>query len=190
VIGCAAFLTSWKGQDVFLDAIARMRHGQEVKVELMGGHGPKDGPFVRVLRERVAQPDLDGRVEILGDVSDPLARMRTWTVAVSASVDPEAGPLATLEAMSIGLPMVGPDHGGTAEVLTGAGLLVPPGDPDAMAAALDRLLEDTRLWDALHAEGPRKIAAELTLDSQIDQLLDVVATVAHESDATRSAWRR
>jgi glycosyltransferase involved in cell wall biosynthesis len=160
VVGASAVLTSWKGQHVLLEAVAAL---PAIRLELIGGRFARDGRYAEQLARRAAQPDLAGRVRILGHLDDPLARMRGWTVAVSASVQPEAAPLAVLEAMSLGLPLVGTDHGGTPEVLGDAGLLVPPGDPAALAAALRRLIADPRLHRRCAAAGPAAIAAGLRL---------------------------
>jgi glycosyltransferase involved in cell wall biosynthesis len=170
VVGCAGMLTSWKGQDVLLDAVARIRR-PDVVVELAGGQFPKDGPYVARLHRRAAEPDLCGRVTFLGAVDDLPDRMRTWTMMVSSSVDPEANALVALEAMSVGLPVVGTDHGGTREVLGDAGLLVPRADPDGMARAIERLLDDEQLWQRCHESGPRQVAAGMTLDDQMRTLL-------------------
>ena len=156
VVGVAAVVTPWKGQHVLLDAVARMHH-RNVHVEIMGATAPKDEAYAARLRARSDQPDLRGRVTFLGHVDDPLARMRTWAITVLASVDPEAGPLTALEAMSIGVPVVGTDHGGMVEVIGDAGLLVPPDDADALGRALDRLLDDADLWTRCHRTGPEQI---------------------------------
>ena len=176
VVGCSAMLTSWKGQSVLLDAVAMLP--ASVKVELMGGQFPKDAPYVATLHDRAAQPDLAGRVEFLGHVDDILARMRTWSVAVSASINPEAGPLAPLEAMSIGLPVVGTNHGGTTEVIGDAGLLVRPGDAKAMAVALARLLDNPTLWRQCHEAGPKAVAGGLTVERQLDSMMAILAELA------------
>jgi glycosyltransferase involved in cell wall biosynthesis len=157
VVGCTALLTSWKGQDVLLEAVARMRR-RDVRVELVGGSFPKDAGYVESLRARAAQPDLAGRVSFVGHVDDVLARVRTWAVGVSASVDPEAGPLSVLEYMSVGVPAVATAHGGSGEIVDGAGLLVPPGDPSALAEAIERLLEDPTLYRRCAEAGPRAVA--------------------------------
>jgi glycosyltransferase involved in cell wall biosynthesis len=174
VIGMTALLTSWKGQDVLLEAVARIPRPGLV-VELVGGSFPKDGPYVQRLYRRAGREDLAGRVRFVGQLDDPLDRMRDWTVAVLPSVDPETAPLTVLEAMSLGLPMVITDHGGGPEVLDGAGLLVPPGDSEALALAIERLLDDPGLRLACEAAGRRAIAAGLTLDAQEQALLDVLA---------------
>jgi glycosyltransferase involved in cell wall biosynthesis len=173
VIGCAGLLTPWKGQDVLLEAFARLAR-PALRLELAGGQFPKDGPYTDALRRRAGQPDLAGRVSFLGHVPDPLTRLRTWTVLVSPSVEPEAAPLNVMEAMSIGLPVVATDHGGPREFLGGSGLLVPPGDPDALARALAELLDDADRWESCHRAGPDLVAEHLRLDDRQAALLDLL----------------
>ena len=94
---------------------------------------------------------------------------------MSASIDPEAGPLTALEAMSVGVPFVATDHGGVTEVLGEAGLLVPPGDADALAAAITRLLDDAALRARCHAAGPPAIVAQhLTASDQRNAVLGIL----------------
>ena len=177
VLGSAAMLTPWKGQDVLLEAVARLPR-RDVVVELMGGCYPKDGDYVDRLRRRAARPDLLGRVRFLGHVDDPVARMRSWTVAVSASVDPEAAPLSVLEAMSVGVPVVATAHGGPPEMIGDAGVLAAPRDPQAMADAIQGLLDDDELRARCGRAGRRIVASSFQLDRQIDALLDVVTASA------------
>jgi glycosyltransferase involved in cell wall biosynthesis len=154
-----ALLTPWKGQNVLLEAIARLPR-RDVVVELVGGAFPADEPYVRMLRARAEQPDLRGRVRFVGHLADPLERVRTWVASVSASVDPEAGPLTAIESMSVGVPVVATAHGGVVEVLDGAGLLVPPRDVDALAHALDRLVNDPVLRRECSQAGRRAVPAQ------------------------------
>src|SRR4051794_12432271 len=153
VIGCAGVLTPLKGQHVLLDAVARL--DGDVVVEFIGGTLPSDEGYAQALRRRAEEPDLRGRVRFVGHVPDPLERMRTWSVGVSASVEPESGPMTALEAMSIGLPFVATQHGGVVEVLHDAGVLVSPNDPDALAHGLRRVLEDHELRRRCREAGPR-----------------------------------
>jgi glycosyltransferase involved in cell wall biosynthesis len=189
VIGCAALLTPWKGQSVLLEAVARLSRRDAV-VELVGGSFPKDGPYVEALRTRAAQPDLAGRVRFVGYVPDVLDRLRTWTVAVSPSVDPEAGPLALLEYMSVGVASVATAHGGPPEVIDHAGILVPPNDVGALADALERLLDDPELRRNLAANGPRTIEArKLTAEESQRQMLACLKELAQGRDAARTEPR-
>ncbi|WP_127784260.1 glycosyltransferase family 4 protein [Rhodococcus sp. X156] len=172
VVGCLALLTPWKGHAVLLEAVAQL---PEVHLELAGGAFPGDAVHAEGLRRRAAQPDLAGRVRFLGHVA-ALDAMRGWDVCVSASTSPEACPLSVLEALSLGVPVVGTDHGGTSELLReGAGLLVPPGDVAALAAALTRVLDDAGLRAETARCGRARVAAEHdrshTLPRMLDELL-------------------
>ncbi len=171
VIGILALLTPWKGHAVLLEAVATL---PGVELECAGGSFPGDAEHVASLHERAAQPDLAGRVRFLGH-TDPQAALDRWDVVVSASITPEAGPLSVLEAMAYGKPVVGTDHGGTTEFLHGgAGILVPPSDPAALAEALARVLGDPDLRESLAREARRRIAAEhdktVTLPLMLDEL--------------------
>lgn len=168
VVGMLALLTPWKGHRVLLEAAARL---PGVHVELAGGSFPGDLAYVEELRARAGQPDLAGRVTFLGhaDAVDALGR---WDVVVSASTSPEAGPLSVLEAMSHGLPLIGTDHGGTTEFLSGGtGLLVPPGDEGAMAAAIDTILCDDQLRKDLVTKARLRIAEKHDLGKTLPAML-------------------
>lgn len=171
VVGSLALLTPWKGHLVLLDALALL---PGVQLELGGGQFPGDAAHVAALHARAARPDLAGRVRFLGHV-DPVPTMRGWDVAVSASTSPEAGPISVLEAMSLGVPVVGTDHGGTAELLRdGVGLLVPPGDARALAAAVRRLLVERGLRVAVAAAGRARVAEAHDLSRTRDAMLEAV----------------
>ncbi|GAA5141893.1 hypothetical protein GCM10023340_04410 [Nocardioides marinquilinus] len=177
VVGINALLSPWKGHRVLLEAAEHLP--DDVVVEVMGGHLAKDGDYAASLRAIVeASPRLRERVRLLGHVADPLARMRTWTVAVSASTQPEACPLNVLEAMSIGVPVVASDHGGSPEVLAGSGVLVPPDDAPALAAALTDLLDDPARRAELARRGRDRVATAHRLDRQTDRLLAELARLA------------
>ncbi|MDJ0395797.1 glycosyltransferase family 4 protein [Rhodococcus sp. G-MC3] len=169
VIGMLALLTEWKGHRVLLDAAATL---PGIRVELAGGSFPGDAEYVAELSSRAGQQDLAGRVEFLGHI-DPDTALQRWDVVVSASTSPEAGPLSVLEAMSHGLPVVGTDHGGTSEFLTGgAGILVEPGNSVSLAEALDSVLADETLRRSIADAARTRVAAEHDLSVTLPALLD------------------
>lgn len=179
IVGINAALTPWKGHEVFLEAMAGL---PSVEVELLGAGFPKDGPHIERLRARVDRPDLSGRVRFLGHVDDPLAQMRRWTVAVSASIEPEAGPLAVLEAMSLGLPVVATNHGGAPELLQDIGSLVPPGDARAMREAVAALVTDPERCRHQGQAGRDRIASDRTLDGAASRFVEALVDLPPGAD--------
>ncbi|MEU5842236.1 glycosyltransferase family 4 protein [Rhodococcus sp. NPDC047139] len=170
-VGILASVTEWKGHRVLLDAVAEV---PGLHLDVAGAPFPGDEPFLEELRRRADRPDLRGRVTFLG-VVDPADVFAVWDVLVSASTSPEAGPLGVLEAMAHGVPVVGTDHGGTAEYLSGgAGVLVPPGDVKALAAALRWILDEPDLGNELVVTARRRVQKqhdiELTLPAMADAL--------------------
>jgi glycosyltransferase involved in cell wall biosynthesis len=182
VVGYAAALAPWKGHQVLLDAFSTVAHRTGATLELLGSPFPRDDSYAATLRRRADAEDLRGRVRFLGYQSDPGAIVRRWTVAVSASVEPEAVGLSTLEAMSLGVPVVGTDLGATHHLLGEAGLLVKAGDVAAMAAAIIRLIEDPEQWARCHRAGPPRVAQEFRLDLQLERTLDLLAEVARSRE--------
>lgn len=175
VVGCSAAITRWKGQHVLLDAMARI---PDVPIEIMGMPFPGDEPYEAELRRRADEPDLVGRVRFLGHLAQPFEQMRSWSICVSPSVEPEAGSLVLLEAMSLGLPIVATDHGCAVEYLGPAGVLVPPRDTDALAIALRDLLGDPDRARRLGAAARARAEAEFTLERSRDRFLEAMTALA------------
>lgn len=133
VVGIMALITPWKGHRVLLEALASV---PDVRCEIAGIAMATDAGYAEELQRLCESPELAGRVTFLGHV-EPVAAMARWDMLVSASTSPEAGPIVALEAMSMRLPVIATDHGGSSWLLRdGAGVLVPPGDAEALAAAI------------------------------------------------------
>jgi len=170
-VGILASVTEWKGHRVLLDAVAEV---PEICLDVAGTPFPGDEAFLHELRRRAERSDLRGRVSFLGQV-DPAEVFAVWDALVSASIAPEAGPLGVLEAMAYGVPVVGTDHGGTAEYLSdGAGLLVPPGDANTLAAVLRRIVAEPELRTELVVTARRRVEdhhdIEVTLPAMANAL--------------------
>lgn len=124
-----------KGVEVLLAAHRKMRNNV---------------PLVLLGTPRHDTPPIDDPgITVVHNVPHPQV-MASWiraSVAVVPSVWHEALGFVAVEAMIAGCPVVASDVGGLREVVQHGltGLLVPPGDPDALAAALDRLLDDPKL---------------------------------------------
>jgi glycosyltransferase involved in cell wall biosynthesis len=143
VIGIVGRLVEWKGQDLFLEAMARLapRHAQASFV-VVGTASERSLAYEQALRERARQVPLDSRVRFTGHVPEPLSLMREMSIVVVASRSPEPFGRTLIEAMSLGVPVVAPDAGGPAEIVEHerTGLLYAPNDAGGLAAAVERLL--------------------------------------------------
>jgi glycogen synthase len=133
------FLRVGKGVQDLLAAWPRVRAGSPGARLLIVG----DGPYAPELRQQAEALGPDGGVTFAGAV--PNDRLRPYYCAADAHVLPshfESFGSVLIEAMACGTPSVGTRVGGIPEALSdGAGLVVPPGDADALAAALGRVLD-------------------------------------------------
>lgn len=167
---CAASLTRRKGHAHLLGAIVRLKaRGRQVHLTLAG-----DGVLRPDLEGLVGELDLGAEVTLLGAVDHTellgLYAAGRFDAAVLASLH-EGIPVALVEAMAYGLPVVGTDVGGVGELLAGdAGLLVPPADPEALAAALGRLAGDAGLRGRLGETGRRRVRAGYDAKRTVQQL--------------------
>ncbi|WP_410571268.1 glycosyltransferase [Amycolatopsis sp. cmx-4-61] len=162
---CLARLEPQKRHDVLLDAWAAV--GGDAVLWLAG-----DGSRRADLERRAHA--LGRRVEFLGTRADVPDLLAAADVTVLTS-DWEGLPLAVLESMAAGRPVVATDVGGIGEVLAGGGgIVVPPADPAATAAALNTLLFDPVARETVATEGIRAIERDYdphTLMKSYDELL-------------------
>jgi glycosyltransferase involved in cell wall biosynthesis len=117
--------------------------------------GPLDHAPAYAARCRELAAQLGLEIEFAGE-TDPASWYARMDVLVLTSRS-EAQPLVALEAMSAGVPVVASDVGGCRELLAGAGLVTPPGQPVSTAAAVLRLLGDDALRARLVAAGRKRI---------------------------------
>ncbi len=120
-----------------------------------------DGPERALLEQRSRELGLEGRVRFLGNV--PRETVLRLFRAADASVLPSAWenyPHTLVEALAVGCPVVATTVGGVPEVVRDGenGLLVPPRDADALAAAIARLFGDTELRARLASAAPASVA--------------------------------
>ncbi len=104
------------------------------------------------------------RVRVLGERSD-VARLLAAADAYVLASDSEGMPMAVLEAMSAGVPVVATAVGGLVDGCAGAARLVPPGDVGALAAALTSLLSSPGARAALAAAGRARVAERFSVDA-------------------------
>ncbi|MGW8567313.1 glycosyltransferase [Isoptericola sp. NPDC055881] len=180
VVGYAGRLAPHKGVDVLLAAVAA-DPGLDLRV---AGAGPAEAG----LRQRAAAPDLAGRTTFVGSLDGAdLARFyRGLDVLAVPSVDTpgwvEQFGRVAVEAMACGTPVVASDSGALPDVVGGAGLLVPPGDADALRRALRQVVDDPALAARLRHDGLAR-AARCTWTAVAQQLQGVYEAIVGSGPA-------
>ena len=153
---CVGRLAPPKRPDTILDALALVRRElPEAELHVVG-----DGPLRAQVEARTAALGLGDAVRLLGTSTDVPGLLRGAACLALAS-DYEGLPLAVLEAMAAGVPVVASAVGGVPELVADGrtGLLVQPGSADGLAAALGELLRDPARARALGDAG-RELARE------------------------------
>ncbi|MGH3467065.1 MAG: glycosyltransferase family 4 protein, partial [Thermocrispum sp.] len=140
---CVASITPRKGQDVLVDALARVA---ELQWDLRCAGPEPDGPFAATLRARIELNGLAHRVHLVGAMTG--ARLHACYDSADLVVLPsyaETYGMVVTEALAHGVPVLVSDVGGVQEALgagLSAGVLVPPGDVGALAGELRRWLTE------------------------------------------------
>lgn len=128
-----------------------------------------DGPERDHLAREIHALNLEGRAHLAGrraDVADVLA---AFDVSVLCSTDVETFPMAFLESMATGLPLVGTEVGGLGEMIHPEenGILVRPRDPRGLADAMLRILADRELAARFGEASRRLVETEFTLTGMV-----------------------
>lgn len=178
-----------KGHRTLVDALALL-HAREPGLgwrAVIAGRG-KEEPVLRQLAE---SGGIGDRVRLLGYRSDVANVFAAADMLVMPSLS-EGLPLALVEAMMAGLPIVASEVGGIPEVVTHErdALLVPPGDPHALATALSRLLRDPELRSRLSTRARERAHAEYTLDGMCDRYLELYRLPAASTARASRGGRR
>lgn len=164
-----------KGVDVLVAAVRRLPRSVPVQLQLYGrANGEEEREFAAFVRRLAGH---DTRIVFGGEVTEENREdvSRAFDILAVPSVWLEAGPLVVLEAFSAGIPVIGSDTGGIAELVTHGvnGLLVRPGDVAAWARALqdacDRAASGRWAWSFPRVRTTAEVASQMA--ALYDQLL-------------------
>jgi glycosyltransferase involved in cell wall biosynthesis len=182
-------LVDLKGLDSFLAAAARLALRYPSARFLIAGEPAHDDSGYGVSLARLAaRLGIGDRVIFAGLRADVPALLAASTVAVMPSLN-EALSNVLLESMAAGVPTVATRVGGTPEAVVDGvtGLLVPPGDAPALAAAVGRVLESPTLAHRLGRAAREVVEQRFTLRRMVDDTERLYTSLLERSRAGRPA---
>lgn len=164
VVGCVAVMRAPKGHKDLIEAILPiMRERSNLHLVLVGA----GSPVFEQIEAYVAELGLPHRIHLMGtrrDVPNLLAGFDIFALATQQ----EAAGTVYVEAAASGLPVIGTNVGGVAEMMRDGitGILVPPKDPPALTAALQQLIDDPALRRRMGEAGRRMVREEGVFSSE------------------------
>jgi glycosyltransferase involved in cell wall biosynthesis len=175
-------LVAKKGFDVLIDAAAELRRTRPaVRVEIIG-----DGKLRDELASQIERLELGDVVQLRGAMAhgDALERIASARVLVqpfrvATDGDRDSMPVVVKEAMARGVPVVSTSVVAVPEMIDDTcGVLVPPDDPGALAAAIEKVLDDPALGAAMGEAGRRRVEERFTLTGEVAKLRSIFAGLA------------
>jgi glycosyltransferase involved in cell wall biosynthesis len=169
---CVGRLTPFKAQHVLVESIRRLvAQGRDVRLRLVG-----DGPDRQSLELHIDALNLRSAVIVEGwknqaEVQELYKHADAFALASSA----EGVPVVLMEAMAMQIPCIATRITGVPELIRDGldGLLVTPSDPEELAAAIARLMDDLPLRRKLAEAGRRRVSEKYNLSINVPMLSDV-----------------
>ena len=180
-IGCFGRVRAQKGTDVFVEAMcALLPRYPDFSAVIVGAITPDQTAFADDLKARIAAAGLQSRIVITGEL--PIDEVERWfsrlTIYAFTSRNEGFG-LTLIEAMSVGAALVA-SRAGAAELVVedgDTGVLVPPGDIEALAAALEPLMRDPEAAAAMGIRARNRVVTTFSLDAEASGIAAVYRTL-------------
>jgi mannosyltransferase len=180
-IGCFGRVRLQKGTDVFVEAMCRLLpRFPDFTAVIVGAVAVEQTAFSNELKKRIEAAGLDLRIVITGEL--PIEDVQRWyrrlTIYAFTSRNEGFG-LTLIEAMAAGAALVA-SRAGAAELVVEdgiTGVLVPPGDADALVAALEPLMCDPDACGAMGARGRERVLTHFSLEAEAGRIAEVYRTL-------------
>lgn len=179
LIGAIGNIRAPKAYDILLNAI-RILGTRVDRIHLVVA-GDADGKLGQQLMRLRDELGLERHVSFLGHRADVVRILRNLDVFVLSSTT-EGFSLACIEAMACGVPVVATESGGPQEILEGgAGVLVPPRDPAALAAAIERVLCSPGRAEGMIANASERVKNRYSVTGMLARYEELLMGVAVKS---------
>jgi mannosyltransferase len=180
-IGCFGRVRAQKGSDVFVDAMCRLLpRYPDFTAAIVGAITPEQTAFANDLKKRIETAGLQSRIVMTGELS--IEEVQRWyqrlTIYAFTSRNEGFG-LTLIEAMAVGAALVA-SRAGAAELVVEdgvTGVLTPPGDVDALVAALEPLMCDPTSAAAMGERGRARVLEKFSLDAEANRIAEVYRTL-------------
>jgi glycosyltransferase involved in cell wall biosynthesis len=189
VLGTVANLFARKGYEVVIEALPMIVKTSPVVHYLIVGSG--DADYEMRLRAMVRDLELESLVHFSGFQESVYPCLAAMDLYVHPALMEGFG-IAVLEAMAMRKPVVATTTGGLPEIVQDGetGMLVPPGDADALAKAVSSLLQDPARCRRLGEAGRARVAAHFTVEAMMNQLVSgYESLLGHEVPAAQAVSR-
>lgn len=176
VIIQASRMEAWKGHMLLLEALGELRDLPNWICWQTGkAQRPFESAYLAELQRTAEKLGIADRVQFLGWQPDLLRLLAAADIHCQPNLGPEPLGLAFIEALFMGLPPITTALGGAQEIITeDCGILVPPGDADALASALSRLITDPQRRAELGSAGPARAKSLSDPARQLHRLHDLL----------------
>jgi mannosyltransferase len=176
-IGCFGRIRAQKGSDVFVEAMCRLlpRYPDFTAV-MVGAIVPEQAGFASDLKKRIEAAGLTSRIIMTGEleIEDVQRWYRRLTIYAFTSRNEGFG-LTLIDAMAAGAALVAA-RAGAAELVVEdgvTGVLIPPGDANALAAAIEPLMRDPVAAAEMGVRGRQRVLGKFSLDAEAAAIADV-----------------
>ena len=177
LVGSVGMISKVKGNDVLIRALAIVKRSYPgIKAVIVGGpFHPGDEEFFQELKKLTGRLGLENDVIFTGFREDVFDLIRSFDLLVHPAVYPDPLPRVLLEAAALKIPIVATRVGGVPEIIEDgkSGILVEPGDPEALAQGIIVLLKD-KVKASRFAETARKRAEDFfSIQRHADRVMEI-----------------
>ena len=182
-------MQEWKGHRLLLQAASRIKSNSQWILWFVGGAQRElEQSYLASLRATAAELGIEDRVRFLGQRDDVDRLLAASDIHCQPNISPEPFGITFIEALYAGIPVVTTQIGGAIEIVNDScGVMVPPDDPNALAAALERLIVDGERRRQLGSAGPTRARELCDPVTQIEKVRKLLAGIERGSKRDRVA---
>jgi glycosyltransferase involved in cell wall biosynthesis len=173
-------MEAWKGHQLHLEALAKLKDDPRWVCWMVGGaQRPVEQEYMQAMQQKARDLGIGERVRFLGQRSDVPRLLAGADIFSQPNLGAEPFGIVFIEALSAGLPVVTTAMGGPQEIINAScGMVVPPEEPELLAASLEQLIDSAPLRFKLGQGGPERARELCDPGKRIPELCDALERVA------------